>query len=429
MFDSSLLKIIVVFTLILVLTRFKISLWLSILIGIVGLNFWNHSGLGYFSALAQKSFLSMSTLMLSLSVLLILQLSRLMKESGSMEKIVDTYRGLLPWPSVSLMTLPMMVGMLPMPGGAIFSAPLVDAYDPKHLLSSEEKAATNFWFRHTLELTWPLYFAFIFITEITDIQPIQLILVNWIFVPVLMFSGYLFLLRHHSFAHISRKKENYFEFLHHLLPILLAIVFYFIFSMILSGLKNPFPENEYLWNTIIRYLPIVLGLCVAITYLLLNRPDLRKLAFKIINKKNLSLVWTVVVIKFFSSYIQHSDLAVNISKELNNFHIPGLGIIAFLPFLAGLVTGVGFAYVGITFPIIMLLFPSELSSLEFLAYVMLADVMGYIGMMLSPLHVCMVLTAEYFHIPLSAIIKKMILPSLLTLIFTFLYFFFLITLF
>ncbi len=53
--------------------------------------------------------------------------------------------------------LPALIGMLPMPGGAIFSAPLVDSVDDNDELFSSEKAAVNYWFRHIWEYWWPMY--------------------------------------------------------------------------------------------------------------------------------------------------------------------------------------------------------------------------------------------------------------------------------
>jgi len=81
--------------------------------------------------------------------------------------------------------------------------------------------------------------------------------------------------------------------------------------------------------------------------------------------------------------------------------------VALLPFVAGLVTGVGFGYVGLAFPIILGLIPSGFP-LE--AGVVLAGAFGYAGMMLSPLHVCMVVSAEHFGTGLAGTIRRFALP-------------------
>ena len=53
--------------------------------------------------------------------------------------------------------LPALVGLLPMPGGALFSAPLVDSVDSEKGIGGTLKAAVNYWFRHIWEYWWPLY--------------------------------------------------------------------------------------------------------------------------------------------------------------------------------------------------------------------------------------------------------------------------------
>jgi uncharacterized protein len=82
-----------------------------------------------------------------------------------------------------------------------------------------------------------------------------------------------------------------------------------------------------------------------------------------------------------------------------------------LPFVAGLVTGIGFGYVGLSYPILLGLFPvSGQGDLPREAAVVLAGTFGWAGMMLSPLHVCMVVTAEHFRTGLAATMRRFIVP-------------------
>ncbi|MGB9686860.1 MAG: DUF401 family protein [Rectinema subterraneum] len=83
-------------------------------------------------------------------------------------------------------------------------------------------------------------------------------------------------------------------------------------------------------------------------------------------------------------------------------------VIALLPFISGIVTGVGMGYVGLSLPIVLGLLAS--SDIPFKAGVVIAGAFGYSGMMLSPLHVCMVVTAQHFKTTLPATIRKFALP-------------------
>jgi len=58
---------------------------------------------------------------------------------------------------LSMAVLPAIIGFLPMPGGALFSAPLVDDCDSAQSVSAHRKTAINYWFRHVWEFWWPIY--------------------------------------------------------------------------------------------------------------------------------------------------------------------------------------------------------------------------------------------------------------------------------
>jgi hypothetical protein len=65
-----------------------------------------------------------------------------------------------------------------------------------------------------------------------------------------------------------------------------------------------------------------------------------------------------------------------------------------VPLLVGVMTGVTIAPIGIGFPILI---PLLQAHPDFLYYMMLAFAGGICGVLLSPLHLCLVLTKEYFR--------------------------------
>ena len=54
----------------------------------------------------------------------------------------------------SLQLAPAVVGLLPIAGGALISAPLVDQIDPN--LEKGHKVSINVWFRHVLVFIYPI---------------------------------------------------------------------------------------------------------------------------------------------------------------------------------------------------------------------------------------------------------------------------------
>jgi hypothetical protein len=89
-----------------------------------------------------------------------------------------------------------------------------------------------------------------------------------------------------------------------------------------------------------------------------------------------------------------------------------------LPFIAGIVTGIAVGFVGTSFPVVITLIatmniaPENTGSLIFIAYVF-----GYTGMMLSPVHLCLLLTKDYFKANLLKVYTRYLIPiGVLTLI-------------
>jgi len=71
--------------------------------------------------------------------------------------------------------------------------------------------------------------------------------------------------------------------------------------------------------------------------------------------------------------------------------------------------------VGASFPLIIPLFPAS-STVEYLAYAAVAYSFGYMGMMLSPVHLCFLVTKDYFKASLMRSYRPLILPVVTVLI-------------
>ncbi len=106
-----------------------------------------------------------SVLLLALVVLLIPVLGGAMGVSGQMARLVDNLHvGVRPF----LALAPGLLGMLPMPGGALLSAPLVER-GAGHV-AADVKAAANVWFRHVLLIVYPLGSALIASAKIAGLD-------------------------------------------------------------------------------------------------------------------------------------------------------------------------------------------------------------------------------------------------------------------
>ena len=79
--------------------------------------------------------------------------------------------------------------------------------------------------------------------------------------------------------------------------------------------------------------------------------------------------------------------------------IPILAVIVLLPFISGMVTGTAFGFVGASFPIVFALVGQNPTLGISSATTACAYGFGYMGMMVSPIHICFVVTCEYFETP------------------------------
>jgi len=81
-------------------------------------------------------------------------------------------------PKIVLSALPAIIGFLPVSGGALMSAPIVDAEAEKLKLPPERKAYVNLWFRHTIFPVYPLSQVLIITAALTGAPLFSIILLQ-----------------------------------------------------------------------------------------------------------------------------------------------------------------------------------------------------------------------------------------------------------
>jgi integral membrane protein (TIGR00529 family) len=141
-------------------------------------------------ALMQEKFLFLVAIVGS-----ILVLSDALEKSGQSTRLMEVLSGYLVRPRLRLIFFPALIGLLPMPGGAIFSAPMVKAVSANMSLGNEDRAVINYWFRHVWEMFWPLYPGIILTVALADIPISALISRSWPGVVAMFGIGWFFFLR------------------------------------------------------------------------------------------------------------------------------------------------------------------------------------------------------------------------------------------
>jgi len=132
-----------------------------------------------------KGFLESLFAQRTVAVLLTLYLMSLyevfLRRSGALARLTHNFIKMLGDYRLTSVVMPAIMGLLPSPGGARFSAPLVAETLENSAVSNQEKAFINFWFRHIWEPILPVLMA----AMLMGITPGHLAQMNW-YIPLLM---------------------------------------------------------------------------------------------------------------------------------------------------------------------------------------------------------------------------------------------------
>ena len=119
------------------------------------------------------------------------------------------------------------------------------------------------------------------------------------------------------------------------------------------------------------------------------------------------MILLIVSLMIFKRILQSSGALVSITDFLGKMGISPLILLFGIPFLVGILTGMSVAFVGATFP---LLVPFMIQSELNFTYLMLAYVGGFSGVLLSPVHLCLLFTTEYFRADFKKVYRLLFLP-------------------
>lgn len=402
-----LLKVFFSFLVIIVVTRLSKRFLIALIAGTLTLALWSGHGLLSIATIVWERVSSLNNIFLILIVILVIVLSRQMEESGVMREMVSRITGKLSQ-KLSMAALPSIIGLLPMPGGALFSAPLVDDCDDKKVHPPLLKTQINYWFRHIWEFWWPLYPGVLVALAQSGLPFWEFALLQ---MPLTLFSiagGYVFFLRkiHPVYDHQDGAKDS---FLILLLPIFIIISVYAI-------VKIFFPPME----RISTYLPMTIGIVFAIVILSLQKPLPLKVWKKVLlSRKILDMALVVLMIRIYGAFVEARLPDGTFLMEAMRVELAGLGIplwimVIIISFTSGITTGLAVGFVGASFPIVMSLIGQTPEHGLVLSTVVLAYGFGYVGMILSPVHVCLVVTNEYFKTNIFHSIRSFLKPALFT---------------
>jgi len=408
------------FGLILLLARLKVPLAAAILLGagLMGALF-DLSAVQIGAATARGAVQPMSIALVVITVLL-LGLSEAMRSAGQLEEIVSLAGALLRRPAMAMAALPALIGLLPMPAGALFSAPMVESAAGNAQISGGRLSAVNYWFRHIWEHWWPLYPGVILAMTLTGSglgQFIAFQLPLGIFMAgsgLLIFRGIHPDLRAQAAAAGPGTRRKLIRATSSIWVIMAVWGAVLAAMRLLPGGWLQAAEAALGADgadTFRRFLPVTVGLLASLVWTVrLNRLSGAQVR-KILTRRSIyALAGVVVSVMVYQYMLKHVGAAPRIGEELTGLNVPVVLVVAILPFIAGMVTGLAIGFVGTSFPIILALVAAMGEQVAVRPYAVLAYACGHLGMMLSPLHLCHVVSNRYFNTSFGPVYRR-ILPS------------------
>jgi integral membrane protein (TIGR00529 family) len=261
-------------------------------------------------------------------------------------------------------------------------------------VSAPWKVAVNYWFRHIFEYWWPLYPVVIVTLSIFTLDTWKFFSLQVPFTLISLLCGWFFLLSRHLEVladDIVPEKQEAGRLFTVLLPLIIVV----LSTLLLPGVVSHFLPR--ISATSHKLLAMLIGLIFSL--LLIGKAvhgdnDFR-LFSNLLSEKTANVVFTLGGVMVFQAMLDSSALLPEAGLQLSRSMVPIEIVVGFLPFLAGLVTGIAIGFAGPSFPLVVGLISVDPGISQASALV-LAFSMGYVGMMLSPVHLCYILTRRYF---------------------------------
>jgi integral membrane protein (TIGR00529 family) len=331
----------------------------------------------------------------------IMLLSQLYKLTRIIDSLSDSVDKIINNPKIVSSVLPAIIGFLPVAGGALMSAPLVDSQTEKLGLKPEKKAYVNIWFRHTIFPVYPLSQVLVITAALTGVA-FPLLLLRQVPVVIAMIAvGYVIsfwktssgksedLTEKHS-RNLSDVKRFFVAFS----PILATIFAVVILDVAGLGLANVGFDV---------FIATIIGIIVL---LILSKPSLRTIVAPLKSWQ----IYGITLAAYGAFLLRNVVVATGMSEILKAFVMGGsvdiLVLLTLVPAVLGFVTGSPSGGVALSVSILagLLVFSPNTAALLFMS--------AYLGYVIVPSHLCLAFTVDYFKCSIKKVYKYLI-PSFL----------------
>jgi len=326
---------------------------------------------------AWSALTSYETLSLVAIVLCIMILSEVQRAADLLEPMVRALLELFTDARVVLAVVPALIGLLPMPGGAMLSAPMVQEAGRSVKITDNQKTFANYWFRHIWEYVVPLYPALVLTAVLLSVPLGTFIRHQWPLTLAAIVGGALIVWTTVPKATHANPDPHRWK------------------SLLALG-RTVWPVALIVVLTMTLNLDMLVTLPVVILLLILvERLSWSQIRGAVIRGLDWHIALVLVGVMIFKYMIEVTGAVAHVSTALASLGVPPLVLIGLIPFIVGLATGVTAAAFGVGVPVILPVLAQMGPSILSNALIVYAG--GMAGVMLSPVHLCLILTKDYFH--------------------------------
>ena len=382
----AMLKLLIIFIIIIALLLKRKPIGPVMLVGSLLLGLFYQMAPVDFGKTLLLSITDYNTISFVVVIIFVMLLEAVMSECGSLDKMLSSLGGLFCNRRVNIAVPPALIGLLPSAGGALFSAPLVRQAAGRYL-SNHDTAFINNYYRHIIEIFFPTYPAVLLACALSHTP-----------VATFMLALFPFTLLHIVIGNFLLKKvpkqiepeENhpsrlvYFkEFISGTWPLLLLIFLILAFSVPIHWAASGCFMAAWLFNKI----------------------PLKKMGHLAKASLNWKIVLMTVSVMLFKDVLAASGAVQTLPELLAELPIPQFIVFALMFLLVGAITGM-------MLPTIAMCLPLALTSMPEggLPLIAMLCVFSHIGNMISPMHLCVAISCQYFNSPFTRQFKMSIIP-------------------
>ena len=320
----------------------------------------------------------------------IMVMSQLYKETRVINDLSESLSRIIKNSKLVVSVLPAIVGLLPVAGGALMSAPLVEAEAEKLGLKAEKKTYVNVWFRHTIFPVYPISQFLILTATLTGLTLTSIIVRQIPIVASMIITGYLIGLwkttsegrtKGNSKTNLSSELKRFAITFSPILATIVAVV----------GLGVDVAIAAFL------------GVAVLV---LIAKPSFEVVKKPFRNWATYGIPLAAFGAFFLRSVVDATELSEIFAVFVANGGVDDLLLLISVPAVLAFLVGSPLGGVAISYSILegIVNFTAQSAALLYIS--------SYFGYIVAPTHLCLVLTADYFKCSLGKIYKYFI-PSLL----------------